>query len=487
MATESTNVTPAPDDFQATKLDALEAAKLFQEAEDATGGSISETQYDEPGEDLLAAARAAGIKLEGDKEPAKEEVKEEAKDETLSEEADVTADTTEEALKEATTEASKTEVKSEPAKVEAAKTETAKVEPAKTEPAKTEVSERDQDLTPNLNPNTHPKTKKVIEDFKAKVIESRNERDNLKKEIEALKASGAGAIPETAKKEIEELRTKIREVDILRDPTLRAKYDDKIVSNTDAAFKILLDEGIGLDKDGKPLAKDVVDNIRKNLNLKTAAPYIKFLEEAGELEKADEIKDYLRSNTRLAKEKDLEIKDWQTNFETRKKQETEAQEKQWADHCRKVEKETDEEIFKAVTDHPTLKRPAAPLPNDAPAIKKAKEAAIAEWEKEATVYKQSIQGIAQDTGKAFKEAAVGNLFRYHLTPKLQKELASSQARIAQLEAELGKVRKAGSMKPVATDKVSQTKQVQKVDNEGEFGPTDAIIAAARSLGIDTST
>ena len=456
-------VTPAPDDFVPTKLDTVQP--------DNDGGTPEVLPPDVESE-LKAAAKAAGISVEDsdDDTPAASGPTGPAKAETEEEEE---------------TTASGPSGATGPEKVEAP----AAAEGAATGATGTTAEDRDADLKPNLNPNTHPKTKEVIESFKTKAVEARNERDRLAKELEEFKAKGgAGTVPENVTKELEDLRTRVRELDITRDPSLKAKYDDKIAANTEAVLKVLKDNGLGEDSEGKEIP-GFFDKLKAGgLNLKNLLPYIKKLEEAGEIDTAEELKDMLRSNQRLEKAKGEEIADWTKNYEQRQQAAQAETEKQVKEYQARIMKDTDAEILSALEAFPQLKRPPQVMPNDSPAVKKEKERVQAEYNAEYKAYQDAVTEAAKEHGTTFKAAAVGLLYKNHITPRLQKSLAEANERVKTLEAELGKIKKAGSFKPSSTPTPAPTKKKAAAESEGGFDSgLDSIAAAAKELGINTDS
>lgn len=463
-----TGVTPAPEDFVPTKLDGLN---------DNDGGTPEVLPPDVESE-MMAAAKAAGISVDSDDndgEPQKQ----------------ASGPTGPEGSTEETEEATGPSGATGPDKAEApadgAATGAEGVTEATGETGESTV-DRDADLKPNLNPNTHPKTKEVIESFKTKAVEARNERDRLAKELEEVKAKGgAGTVPENVTKELEELRTRVRELDITRDPSLKAKYDDKIAANVESVLKTLKENGLGEDAGGKEIP-GFFDKLKAGgINLKTLLPYIKKLEEAGEIDTAEELKDMLRSNQRLEKAKVEEIQDWTKNYTQRQQAVQAEQEKQVKEYQGRIMKETDAEILSTLEAFPQLKRPPQVMPNDSPAVKKEKERVQAEYNEEYKRYQDAVTEAAKEHGMTFKAAAVGILYKNHITPRLQKSLTEANERVKALESELSKIKKAGSFKPASTPTPAPTKKKEAASGGGFDDGIDSIAAAAKELGINTDS
>lgn len=448
-----TGVTPAPEDFVPTKLDGLN---------DNDGGT-PEVLPPDVESDMMAAAKAAGISVDSDDNDG--EPQKQASGPTGPEGS--------------TEEATGPSGATGPDKAEAPADGAATGAEGVTE----DTVDRDADLKPNLNPNTHPKTKEVIESFKTKAVEARNERDRLAKELEEVKAKGGANVT----KELEELRTRVRELDITRDPSLKAKYDDKIAANVESVLKTLKENGLGEDAEGKEIP-GFFDKLKAGgINLKTLLPYIKKLEEAGEIDTAEELKDMLRSNQRLEKAKVEEIQDWTKNYTQRQQAAQAEQEKQVKEYQSRIMKETDAEILSTLEAFPQLKRPPQVMPNDSPAVKKEKERVQAEYNEEYKRYQDAVTEAAKEHGLTFKAAAVGILYKNHITPRLQKSLTEANERVKALESELSKIKKAGSFKPASTPTPAPTKK-KGTDSGGGFDDgIDAIAAAAKELGINTDS
>lgn len=460
-------VTPAPEDFVPTKLDGLN---------DNDGGTNDVLPPDVESE-MMAAAKAAGISVDSDDndgEPPKQASGPTGPEQTEPDE-------------EASEGASGPAGATGPDKSEADEGTGAEAT-ADTGATGASTEDRDADLKPNLNPNTHPKTKEVIESFKTKAVEARNERDRLAKELEEVKAKGGtGTVPENVTKELEELRNRVRELDITRDPTLKAKYDDKIAANVESVLKTLKENGLGEDADGKEIP-GFFDKLKAGgINLKTLLPYIKKLEEAGEIDTAEDLKDMLRSNQRLEKAKGEEIQDWTKNYDQRKQAAQAEQEKQVKEYQGRIMKETDAEILSTLESFPQLKRPPQVMPNDSPAVKKEKERVQAEYNAEYKRYQDAVTEASKEHGLTFKAAAVGILYKNHITPRLQKSLTEANERVKALEAELGKIKKAGSFKPASTPTPAPTKKKEAASGGGFDDGIDSIAAAAKELGINTDS
>lgn len=456
-------ITAAPSDFQATKLDKYDNPE--EAPENLETGELDE--------EIVAAARSAGINLD-------------------SEDGVTPAASGPEGTSEDDSEDNGAATGPEGAATGPEGTETPEGAATGPEGAASgpegvsgpSTSERDSDLSPRLNPNTHPKTREVIESFKTKAVEARNERDRLAAELEELRAKPAGQVPDDVKTELETLRTRVRELDVRQDPTIQAKYDAKIAANTESVIALLKDHGLGEDAEGKPI-EGFWDSVKKGgITLKSMLPNIKALEEAGEIEAAEELKDLLRANNRLEKEKETEIQDWTKNYEQRQKAAEEDAQRQTKEFYANVAKDTDASVTKVLAEFtqiiPQLSRPKI-MPNDSPAVKAQKEAAQKEFDAEHAKYTEAVTESSKSNGTMFRDMAVGMLYRNHITPRLQKNLTDANARIQQLEAELGKLKKAGSFKPASTPKPAATRKQEVASTESM---EDSIAAAARAAGIN---
>ena len=113
---------------------------------------------------------------------------------------------------------------------------------------------------------------------------------------------------ELTKKELEELRREIRSVNIEKDPGLRMRYDDRIKANEARVLKAF--------EEKFESTPELLEGIKKKgVTLNTMAKYVKQLEEAGDVEAADEMREMLRENSKLTREKQAEIATIQKDYD----------------------------------------------------------------------------------------------------------------------------------------------------------------------------
>ena len=106
-------------------------------------------------------------------------------------------------------------------------------------------------------------------------------------------------------------------------------------------------------------------------------------------------------------------------------------------------------------DLPYLRRPADPLPTDTPAVVKAKQAALDEYNAAAQKIQEAVKGMnpeglspekaTEAIARINANALVAVTLKTHVIPKVMRELQSSQARIKELEAEVGRYKAAGRL------------------------------------------
>jgi len=329
---------------------------------------------------------------------------------------------------------------------------------------------RDEDLKLDSRQSAamHPKTKKIIEERNQKIIIERNKAEALAKEKELLskelnqarEALKKGAIPEGTEKELAELREVVRESDILRDPSLRIKYDSKIEANQDGILKVLEEFGVAkVDGSDKNDPKVLAQLKQQGLNFKTVTPFIKKLSDAGYEEEAETLRELLRDNIRIKNAKDSEVMNWRTNFAAKKEQsgieQRQFQERQMSDQREHSSRILNSDISELSKDFPYLMRPSEPLPTDSPSVTRVKQDAIAAHEAAAKqvsdavalldASKVSPDRLAEVNGRLTANAVQSIIFKQHLLPRLNRELADLRARNAELEAKVGKIKTAGTL------------------------------------------
>ncbi len=362
--------------------------------------------------------------------------------------------------------------KKQKAKEEAEAKKKADDEAAAAEKAEKEgkAAGRDDDLVPEIGPHVHQKTRKIITDFQAKAKAARDERDAVVAEREALKkerdelAQKAQTIkvPKEAEEELKSLRERVRELDISKDPALEAKYDRRIATNQTRITDILKNQGYGAHKEGDKIVenpKAISELVKSGLTLKNLAPIIAKLDAAELVEEADEIRESLRENLRLAREKQAEIESWKGDYEKRQEQRQQLTQQQQEQRSASFRAETDKvlgaDLSTLAKDFPFVNQPPSPLPSDPPAVAKAKQAAIDEFNAanpriEAAVKAFNPAGVAPEkqaeaVGRLNAAAIQAVIIKERVIPRMIRERNELTARNKELEAKIAKYENAGKL------------------------------------------
>ncbi len=340
---------------------------------------------------------------------------------------------------------------------------------------------RDADLVldeKKVEPGLRKPLKKVIESFKSKAVAARDEAETYKKklaEVETQKAElekavkNPPAIPKEVEEEVKTLRQKVRELDITQDPALKTKYDAKIEKiHTTLPLDVLKRHGLGkrqvTQADGTKALVDDPD-FNEAAFREAAKNTDKLLEIAGALQAdgnfkdAAKVQEMARQVGALSEAKQAEIDEWTKDYDARKTNQTKEQQAQQEKYNAdlqshmEVERLAATEIIAKI--FPQIKAPPAPLPTDSPAVKAAKEKAQKDFEALGKSMgeefgKFNTQGVdraeAIKRNAKFQTAAIsGVAFTKHIMPKLQADIAAKDAKIKQLEADLAKIKKAGSI------------------------------------------
>ena len=397
------------------------------------------------------------------------------------------------------------EVEDTPTKVEDKAAD--KVEkPAETAKPDAAVDERDKDIPVRDNdPHMRPKLKKDWADLRLKAVEARNQAAAIAKEKsewerkykELEEKSKTVAIPKDVEEKLKTYEERLRELDITKDPEIQSKYDSRIANNENSIIETLKQFGLG-QIEGK-LDQAEIEKFKKNgITLKNVNPLLKQLEDAGEPDIAESIRETIRENMRLGRDKQAEIATWKSSYESKVAQRNQAQTQQQsqftetikANHSKFINTELDE-IAKVF---PGVKQPAEPLPTDTPAIRAAKEQALAEYKaaqdavtesaKQFTAKGNTPEQQAEAHARLSSSAIMSIILKNHVLPKLNKDLQLYQNRTKELEAELSKFRKAGSVSKAHSVAIQQSKGNDKPlpsDNN------DAMKEFAKQLGIDPNS
>lgn len=345
--------------------------------------------------------------------------------------------------------------------------------------------ERDADLKYEPSAHTHPKTRKIITQFQTAAKAARDEREAAIKRAEAaeLKAKEAEekaktvVVPKEIEDEVKTLRERVRELDITKDPIIEQKYDRKIAANNDGILAVLKSNGYGAKVvDGKTVENPaaLAKLAESGLGMKTVYPLIVQLQKAAEkfttegnedaalqaMQDADTLRDLLRENGRISQEKTKEIESWkgdhakrQLERQTQTKHQQETQAAAFRQHTDAILKSDLETLAK---DFSYINRPADPLPTDTPLTKKAKEAAIAEYDAAAKAIETAVtqlkpdaaatpEKLAEVVGRVNANAIQAQVLKLQVLPRLKADLAAARKERDEFRAELEKVRDAGKL------------------------------------------
>ena len=335
---------------------------------------------------------------------------------------------------------------------------------------------RDKDLDIKLNPNVAPKTREVIETFKTKAQEARTERDALKKELEEAHAKlKEGGMDETTKKELEELRREVRNINIEKDPGLRLRYDQRITENESRIVGMLK-------KHGMPEAS--IEALKKSgLKMSNLDETLKILNKAGYAEDEDEIREMLRENAKISREKQAEIEKIKSDYTAYQERQKAEEKRQSAEVSDRIRVEFDKNLKAIGAEYPEFKCPPMPEENDTDAVKKVKLAAVEQYKKTFGEYIVKVNKLAEDGVQTFQTAAKGVAYMDYIVPSMKKQITDLKEKLAEAESQLGRVKKAGSMtklvgssKPSAQDR--KTPQASSIDDLDS-----AFDEAAKNMGM----
>lgn len=361
------------------------------------------------------------------------------------------AATEEEPKQEETTEQAPTETPEakaeEAAKEGEPKKEEAAPEEAKTEQKTEEANKELEAIESKLGQHTSPKTKKLFNEVKALASKERTERERIAKELEDTRKQleeikkAKDAAPANVNEELQQLRDRLRALDANADPAIVEKYDKTITKNNESIIKTLTDAG---------LPKEHAEKLKKSgITLANLKPYLDTLESGkgadgnqydADPDTAEAIRETLRENLRLSKDKTREIDEWRTNYEERTKQTQEQQQKSIEEATARLNKEFETHLGK----WDFLKKPSDIMDSDAPAIRKQKEEAINRYNDASLKFAETIKNETTDPLNAQIAARVGILYRDHVTPQLQNQLAEARKEIEALRSQVGKMKQSGS-------------------------------------------
>lgn len=329
--------------------------------------------------------------------------------------------------------------------------EAPKEEPAAKEEVKEEVKEETPkeiaDIESKLGQHTSPKTKQLFAEVKNLASKERAEREKVSKEleetrkqIEELKKT-TQSVPKEVEQEIQQLRDKVRQFDANADPAIINKYDSVISKNNEGIIKTLVDAGL-------PEAH-AAEIKKKGVSLSSLKQYLDTLETGKgadgkqyepDPDTAERIRESLRENMRLSKDKEREIESWKSGYEERTKKTEEEQKQSVEMATQRLNKEFETHIGQ----WDFLKKPSDVADNDAPAIRKQKEDAIKQFNETALKYADSIKKETSNPLDAQIAARIGILYRDHVAPALKNRLSDAQKEIETLRSQVASMKKAGS-------------------------------------------
>ena len=427
--------------------------------------------------DNIVDGAFANISAKKEEEPSNEPPAQEQK----------TEESSEEPVKEEVSE-SKEEAKEEEPKAEEKAPEEVKEETKPVEEDKKDDAAKDLDaIESKLGQHTSPKTKSLFKEVKALAAKERGERERVAKELEETRKQleeikkAKEALPPNVNEELQQLRDRLRQFDANADPAIVQKYDKTIEKNNDTIIKTLVDAG---------LPKEHADKLKKNgVTLANLKPYLDTLETGkgadgkqydADPDTAEAIRESLRENLRLAKDKGREIDEWRNNFEQRTKQTEEQQQKLIQDATQRLNKEFENHLGK----WEFLKKPSDISDTDAPAIRKQKEEAINRYNESSLKFAETVKNETTDPLNAQIAARIGILYRDHVTPQLQNRLAEASKEIESLKAQVNKMKQSGSAaKSIGTNAPRASVKAPVSMNEGFDDIVDSLASEIAQKGI----
>ena len=338
-----------------------------------------------------------------------------------------------------------------------------------------------------------PSQKKAWNAMKAEREAAREEAKAAKAEAEAAKARAAEleaaktqvAIPKEVEEERAALRAQLQELSAERDPEIVKKYDDPIKKNEQAVVDILKKWKFDKSIDDKGVMTDNPDAItsllKQGITYDTLAKQITALEKNGQHGDAMMLRRLLDKNYDLRDARAAEVQaikgDVENRIKARQEQGT-TQQKQVIDAVvAEANKIYAADIGELAKKHTFMVKPAEPLATDTPAVAAAKKAAIAEFDKVEAKIGETARAVASlgKTGKEFVDAeskktalAIQSVvLKERVVPTLTARLTKAEARVKELESELGKTRTAGAISR------AHGTAAQKTDTKGDGVPAGA--------------
>ncbi len=359
------------------------------------------------------------------------------------------------------------------AEAEVKPAEEKKPEVTETDAAKTRDADLDAETDKQMSRNTRKRfdtvkaVAKVARDERdaraAEAAEAIKERDQLREQLKTQ------VVPKEVQEEVETLRSRVRELDISKDPALEAKYDAKIKTNSASAIELLKEQGLFMkvpEKD-KPAVemspaeqKALTAEIEKGgIGIRGMAKYIRALEQGNEYEAAERLRALAQHNDRLAAEKTEEIGKWAKDYEGLKATRSQAEQAQRKGYEEAVQthgkKTLEADLMELQKQLPFLNRPAEIVASDSADVKASKGKAIAEYDAAIATLTAGAKAYNTDglppekaaevTGRMTAAAIQSLILKQAVIPRLLKEAATMSARIKELEAGEAARRKAGTI------------------------------------------
>ena len=326
------------------------------------------------------------------------------------------------------------------------------------------------DLEKQVETHVKPTTRKIIDNFKDNAKKARDEAAQARAELKSLQSqleeAKKSGVPKEVQDEIALLRERVRSVDASQDPAIVKKYEEPIKKNTEFVVDTLVKRGLSPDQ-GEMLKKgpltmsrlkSVIDSIETGVGAdgKQYTP---------DPDTADQLREAIRDNARLAKSRSEEITQWQQTYEVRQKQQQENVKKEIDD----TNARANERVGKVIARFDFLQKPKDPEANDAPAVKAQKLKAIEEHNSEVLRFAEALKKDTATIKDAIVTAREGVLIREIVVPRLESRLAAALKEVEALRADKGRLRKAGEMARTTSPTPKATEPKETDEDAGLSG------------------
>lgn len=385
------------------------------------------------------------------------------------------------------------------------------------EAARAAADKKDDDLEAaekELDPHTGKKTRQVVTRFKDEAIAARRERDAVKVQFEEANRRAQEAetklTTQKAPKELEDrlaaLQERVRELDITQDPAIQERFDKRVTANNESILGIMKANGLGEKRDAKGVktgdSPEEIEAVRKGgFTLGALDKYIKALEKGGNPDDAEAIREIVRENLRIARDKEAEVSKWKGDYEgrvaarTRESQERASQSDKITEQTRNTNVNAD--LAALTKDFPYLKEPEGPKAGDTAEVTKAKNALVAEYKASYAMVQEAVKAmnpvgakpedVPSIIGKIHSNAIIGVIMKTALIPKVLKDMAAANARIKELETELGRRKAAGVVARTHSAAVSAPATGAKAPYSPDVSTRDALADFAKKQGFEVGT